>query len=138
MSWTWLAALVPFFSAIVGAAVGGLVVHRTALARDARNEQRARRVEHLISAYQRLSAASNREGNLNPEQAADLEAALSEVMLLGQRTEIGAARAFMVTFATEGGAELDPLLIALRSSLSEELGLDPTPLPKPYSIRLLL
>ncbi|MFF5386303.1 MULTISPECIES: hypothetical protein [Kocuria] len=39
------------------------------------------------------------------------------MLLLGQRTEIGAARAFMVIFAAERGAELDPLLIALRASL---------------------
>lgn len=133
---TWLDVIVPLLSAIVGAVVGGVIVHRAAASRDARNEQRGRRVEHLISAYQRLIAVSNRNGKADPAQTASLENAISDIMLLGQETEVEAARQFIVALSQDGNADLDPLLIALRNSLRDELNLDKTAMPRPYNLRM--
>ncbi|CEP26437.1 Putative uncharacterized protein [Propionibacterium freudenreichii subsp. freudenreichii] len=133
---TWLNVIVPLLSAVVGAVVGGLVVHRFAVTRDARNEQRARRIEHLISAYQRLIAAANQPEGLSADHQRGLESAVSDIMLLGQKAEVDAAREFLVAFARDGNADLDELLAELRSSLRDELNLDKTPMPKPYNLRM--
>jgi hypothetical protein len=131
----WVSFLVPLVSALLGAVVGGFVVHRLTLARDARNTQRALRVEHLVSSWGRLSEASNRE-SLSAEHAKGLEGAISDVMLLGDRAEVDAAREFIVEFARSGRGDLERLLTALRSSLRRELNLSDDPLPAPYSVRV--
>lgn len=130
-----LSVLVPLASAILGAVVGGLVVHRFAVVRDVRNEQRGRRVDHLISAYRRLVAASNRTGGMSEEHEHQVEEALSDIILLGQRSEVEAARDFMLEIGRSRSADLEPLMVALRSSLRSQLQLDETPLPRPYSLR---
>jgi hypothetical protein len=126
---------VPLLVAVVGllaAVVGGLIV----VARDLRNERRGRRVEHLISAYQRIIAAANRPGGEPSGYNAAFEAAVSDVMLLGQQNEVEAARQLLLALRDGSDPDLKPLLEALRTSLREELALDETPLPKPYLVRL--
>jgi hypothetical protein len=131
----WLSVVVPLLSAVVGASVGGLVVHRFTAVRDARNAQRSLRIEHLVSAYRRLIAVSNREA-LDAEQRAALESALSDVVLLGQRAEVDEAEAFMVGFAESRLTSLDQLLLVLRSSLRSEVKLADLPMPSRYVLRL--
>ncbi|MCG2801825.1 MAG: hypothetical protein L6311_06995 [Cellulomonas sp.] len=128
--------VVPLASALLGAVVGGVVVHRLTGARDARNAQRSSRVDHLISAYRRLVAASNRAQDMTDEQASGLESAIADIVLLGERAEVDQARKFLLRFRDEGGADTGPLLAALRSSLRRELMLEELPMPDPYMLRL--
>jgi len=131
----WLSVVVPLLSAVVGASVGGLVVHRSTAARDARNAQRSLRIEHLVSAYRRLVGASHRPA-YDAELNSGLENALSDVVLLGQRAEVDEAAAFMARFAEFGEASLDQLLRDLRSSLRSELKLEVLPMPNPSILRI--
>ncbi|WP_066642156.1 hypothetical protein [Serinicoccus hydrothermalis] len=133
----WSAALVPLLSAVLGAVVGGLVVHRLSVQRDVLGARRSQRIEYLVSAYRRLSDAANRLPGLSDERIAGLEGALADIVLLGEPAEIEAARQFMLAMAQgQGGAGLDPVLVALRASLRAEIGLTQHPLPKPYNLRM--
>ncbi|MDQ1294494.1 MAG: hypothetical protein QG608_2377 [Actinomycetota bacterium] len=121
---------------LLAAIIGGLIVHLTAAARGSRNERRGRRVEHLISAYQRIIAAAHRPGGEGAGHASAFEAAVNDVMLLGQQKEVEAAHRLLLALRDGSGTDLEPLLEALRTSLREELALDKTPLPKHYFVRM--
>ncbi|MGV1004230.1 MAG: hypothetical protein ACOYEV_05575 [Candidatus Nanopelagicales bacterium] len=122
--------------ALVSAIVGGLVVHLFASVRDSRNAQRAKRIEHLVSAYQRLIDATERDGAMTPSRVTAVESALADVLLLGKKSEVEAAAEFIRTWAERGGTSLRPLLNALPTSLRDELKLDSTPLPDLYNLRI--
>lgn len=125
--------VVPLLSAIVG----GLVVHLFASVRDSRNAQRAKRIEHLVSAYQRLIDATERGGAITPSRATSVEGAVADVLLLGQKSEVEAAAALIRSWAESDVTSLRPLLDALRTSLRDELKLDSTPLPDLYNLRII-
>lgn len=131
---TW-AVLVPLFSALIGAFVGGLVAHLLTRRREQENDRRAQRVAYLVDAYRSLIDCANRR-SMTVEQKAALEAALSDVMLLGSADEVGRAREFVAAMAQRQGADLEPLIEALRASLREEIGLADVPLPRPYNLRI--
>jgi len=57
-------------------------------------------------------------------------------MLLGEAEEIVAARTFVVEMSKNHGAELDPLIQALRTSLRRELELGEVAMPSPYNLRI--
>ncbi len=134
---TWLTVLVPLLSALSGAIVGGLLVHRLTLQREALGARRTQRVDFLLSAYRRLIGASNRD-RLTREHRDDLEAAFADIMLLGGQSEIDAASTFMTQFVETMEGSLDPVVFALRKSLRDEIGLDDIPMPRPYNLRLHL
>lgn len=129
-------ALIPLASTLLGVVVGGWVAHRTSLARDARGEQRTRRVGYLVEAYRAIERSTNHSRPLTSDQARVLEQAVADVMLLGQAPEVDAATEFIREFADGGGASAHALLVALRASLRQELALDETMLPKPFSLRI--
>lgn len=133
----WLAVVIPLLSALLGAVVGGFLVHRLTLQREALGARRTQRVDFLLSAYRRLIRASNRH-RLTREHRDDLEAAFSDIMLLGGQVEIDAASKFMVQFVDTMEGSLDPVIFALRKSLRDEIGLGDVPMPHPYNLRLHL
>lgn len=92
------------------------------------------RVRYLIDAYRALMDAANR-AKLSSDQERALERAISDVMLFGQPDEVEQARAFIVAFAQDHQARLDPLLAELRAGLRRELSLEQTPTPNPYNLR---
>ncbi|MDO5617255.1 hypothetical protein [Kocuria sp.] len=132
----WLDVLVPLLSASLGALVGGFLVHHLASVREVRGARRAQRTDYLVHAYRRLIDAANRPGGPTDEQIAGLEASLSDVMLLGETQEVEAARRFMVGMAESGEANLNEVIMALRSSLRRELGLPACDLDRPYNLRM--
>lgn len=133
----WLAVVIPLLSALLGAVVGGVLVHRLTLQREALGARRTQRVDFLLSAYRRLIRASSRD-RLTREHRDDLEAAFSDIMLLGGQAEIDAASKFMVQFVKTMEGSLDPVIFALRKSLRDEIGLGDVPMPRPYNLRLHL
>ena len=133
----WLAVVIPLLSALLGAVVGGVLVHRLTLQREALGARRTQRVDFLLSAYRRLIRASNRN-RLTREHRDDLEAAFSDIMLLGGQVEMDAASKFMVQFVDTMEGSLDPVIFALRKSLRDEIGLGDVPMPHPYNLRLHL
>lgn len=133
----WLGVFVPLLSASLGAIVGGLLVHRLTLQREALGTRRSQRVDFLLNSYRRLIRASNRD-RLTREHRDDLESALSDIMLLGGQAEIEAASEFMVEFAEKGDASLNPVIFALRKSLRDEIGLMDIRMPRFYNLRVRL
>ncbi|WP_237224641.1 hypothetical protein [Rothia nasisuis] len=134
----WM-AVIPILSALVGAIVGGVVVHLFTARRGLHKARRDQRVEFLILAYRRLTDASNRE-ILSDDQCKGLETALSDIVLLGERAEVGVVQQFMQQMANKQeseSADLEPLLDALRNSFRAELRLSATPMPRPYSLRMV-
>jgi hypothetical protein len=83
------------------------------------------RVSYLLEAYRRLERASNR--SLSDASAEQLEAAISDVMLLGSPEQVALAVNLARGFSTERAADAQPLLLALRESLRAELLLGALP-----------
>lgn len=90
--------------------------------------------DYLLDAYRKLERASNRP--LTPEVAAELEAAIGDVMLMGSSKQVEVAEAFGRKFATDHEAESRPLLLALRTSLRNELLLGELPQSAYVSLRI--
>lgn len=134
---SWILPLVTATTSLLGVIVGAVIAHRATLARESAAERRTRRVEHLVSAYRRLESAANRSGGMSPGQEADLESAVTDIMLLGQPAEIEATTRFLREFDANGAAPLDPVIRTLRRSLRDELELADVPLPNPYQLRIV-
>ncbi len=96
--------------------------------------RRNMRIDYLFDAYRRLDRASN--GRLSQGSARDLEAAVSDIMLLGSPRQAGLAEEFARTFAAKGDADAGPLLQGLRDSLRGELLLERLPSGSYVSLRI--
>lgn len=136
MTTFWVPALASLISTVVGAIVGGFCVHKLTMSRELVAARGAKRTDYLISVYRQLANAANRRSGMSQTQIDCLEAALADVILLGEKEEIVAAREFIVGMAETRSAELDPLLGALRTSLRRELELSEVAVPAPYSLRI--
>ena len=80
-------------------------------------------MQYLVDAYRRLEFVSNRP--ISPESAPEFEKAIADIQLFGSPRQVLLAREFTTMFAEKGTHSLDPLLGDLRSSLREELNLEP-------------
>ena len=118
MNWS---LLLPLLVTTAVGVVGWNAAHRLAGARDRDAKRRAMITEHLIEAYRRLEPLSDVLGS----NGRDVEGAIADIQLLGSPEQIKLAQDFATAFAGEGTAQLDPLLLSLRSSLRSELGLSP-------------
>lgn len=132
----WPAVVVPLLSSIFGAVIGGILVHRLTLIREVRGARREQRTDYLVHAYRRLADAVNRPEGLTNEQKSDVEASLSDIVLLGDAQEVEAALQFMVDMDKDSGADLGAVISALRSSLRREIDLPAIDLPRLYNLRL--
>jgi hypothetical protein len=112
-------------------AVGGWLVSQ---AQARRATRRNMRIDYLLQAYRRLERASNRP--LTPDFAAELEAAIGDVMLLGSPEQAALAADFARKFAAERVADTQPLLLNLRDSLRDELLLGSLPPSAYVSLRV--
>ena len=92
------------------------------------------RVSYLLDTYRRLDRASNRQ--LNPEYDRELEAAISDVMLLGSPHQAELAADLARGFAAGHIADARPLLLTLRNSLRRELLLGDLPSTSYVSLRV--
>lgn len=133
----WWEPLVSLSSVLVGAVVGGLVVHRLTLRRESLAARRTQRVAFLLDAYRKLIDASERDP-LGEQRRDNLESALADIMLLGGAAEIEATERFQREFVEGGGASLVPVIEALRASLRNELGIEAIDLPDEFNFRLRL
>lgn len=133
----WWEPLISLTSVLVGALVGGLVVHRFTLRRESLSARRTQRVAFLLDAYRKLIDASERDA-LGEQRRDNLESALADVMLLGGASEIEAADRFQREFVEGQSASLVPVIVALRTSLRRELGIEAVELPERFNLRLRL
>ena len=87
--------------------------------------RRNMRIDYLLSAYRRLEHASNRSMTSLHEEG--LEAAVSDIQLLGSPQQVQLAIEFAEAFAAQRQADTEPLLQDLRASLRRELLLEAVP-----------
>jgi hypothetical protein len=114
--------LLPLIVTAALAVAGWYAVHRLSMNRDQENKRRELRIQYLLEAYRRLENSSNRH-DLSA-YARDLESALADIQLLGNKDQVQLAHEFAVSMAKNQTASLDPLVANIRSELRRELGLD--------------
>src|ERR1700689_10167 len=112
------AVLVLGWAVTVAIAIGGWLVSQRQARRATRSNMR---INYLLDAYRRLAKASNRP--LDATSASDIEAAISDIFLLGTPTQARLAAELGRAFADSGNADAKDLLMDLRTSLRDELQL---------------
>ncbi|MBD7956841.1 hypothetical protein H9651_04270 [Microbacterium sp. Sa4CUA7] len=133
----WWEPLISLASVLVAAVVGGLVVHRLPLRRESLVARRTQRVAFLLDAYRKRIDASERD-ILGDDMRSNVESALADIMLSGGQAEIDATERFQRNFVEGRGASLVPVIVALRSSVRNELGIEAVDLPDRFNFRLSL
>lgn len=99
------------------------------------NKAREKQIEHLIEAYRRLEACSNRsypkDGCLAKQEydarMKTVESAVADVQLLGSPRQVELVQRFAQKFAETKEASLDELLGDMRSDLRHVLNLATVP-----------
>jgi hypothetical protein len=111
--------LIPLLVTTCVAVVGWYAAHRLAASRDRDSKRREMITQHLIAAYRQLEP----HWELDAETGREVERAIADIQLLGSPEQVRLAQDFATSFANNGTAQLDPLLLSLRSALRTELGL---------------
>lgn len=112
--------LIPLLITSIVVIVGWFIVHWLSSKRDQRNKRRELRVQYLIDAWRNLANVSNREDN---SRLSDLESAIADIQLFGNKKQIELAQKFTQDFVNHKTANLDELLFELRQELRQELSL---------------
>ncbi len=97
---------------------------------------RSRRIDHPIEAWRGLMAVANRKDAPTPDQNDAFEAALTDIMLLGEAAEIHATESFIRAAGRSEPTNLDAIVNALRKSLRDELQLGEVALPQDRVLRI--
>jgi hypothetical protein len=103
--------------------LGWLMVHVLSARRDRLNKKRDLRTKYLIDAYRDIAASSNRGSD--PQLHLNLENAVQDVQLLGNRSQLDALGRSIEVSRGEGGLDFSELLEKLRAELRTELNLEP-------------
>ena len=119
----FVSVMIPLLAALLGAGLGGTVVHFLTKSRDSLNQRRTLRIEYLINAYRALENSGDRT-SVTPEQVRGAEIAISDIVLLGHRREIEVAEEVLSEISANSGGSILPLARALRASLRRELKLE--------------
>ena len=106
---------------VLVALAGWLVVHRLTAWRDRANHKRQIQSEYLISAYRRLANAANRPPMKDSPYFRDMESAIADIHLFGDKEDVEVVNQFLNEFSAQGHASLDPLLLRLRNKLRKEM-----------------
>lgn len=109
---------------VLVALTGWLVVHRLTAWRDRANHKRQIQIEYLISAFRRLANSANRQPQENSPYFRDMESAIADIQLFGDKKDVELVKNFLDEFLHSGQASMDPLLSKLRSKLRKELNYD--------------
>jgi hypothetical protein len=115
--------IVPTLVAIFGWWFVGVLATR----RDRESKRREIRVQHLIEAYRQLANVSNRPFTEETRRA--LEAAMTEIQLLGSARVVDLADKWVEAYIARQAGATSPLATTLRDELREELRLEHLPGP---------
>jgi hypothetical protein len=111
---------------VIGIILSTYIVARgweAAKTRDLENRKREIITGYLIEAYGNIENACGREGRTTEEQKRKAEQAIADIQLLGSPKQIELAKKFAETMNKESFDDPRYLLVELRNSLREELGL---------------
>jgi uncharacterized membrane protein YgcG len=110
--------------AIVLLAIRVFVMQRVQTRRQRENRQETERLKSLVAAYRSLA------GSFTPaagEQRLQMEEALSDIVLFGTLEQVDLAAECANALARGEAVDYQPLVLALRSELRVQLGLDALP-----------
>lgn len=122
--------LIPLSATSIITVLGWYFVHNLNRLRDIQNKRKELRVSYLIEVWRKLNHVSNRSTDRTEEEEMNerlvfLEQIITDIQLFGSSTQIGLAKQILSELKKEGKVNLDKLLNDLRSSLREELSLEP-------------
>lgn len=120
----WLTLIASLFLAVVLLAIRIVVMMRIQQRRQRENRQEAERLRSLVAVYRSLA------GSFSPgtgEQAAQLEEALSEVVLFGSLRQVELAVQCIHRLKAGLDPQVQDLVVELRAELRTQLGLEPIP-----------
>jgi len=118
--------LIPLLVTTIVAVAVWIVGHRLNAERDLQNKRVELRIRYLLEAYRNLEASIETE--VSRKNLDVLEAAISDVQLLGSPEQVDKVLAWSSLFAktgTQKDVNLQDLLEDLRASLRQDLGLRP-------------
>ena len=120
-----LPLLVPLLITTCVAILGWVVAHRFTAARDLKNKRLELRTRYLLEAYRQLERAVGRR--VTQETVSVVESAFADIHLLGSREHVQKTAEYVHELGDKdlGDLPLGPLLLDLRNSLRQELGLEP-------------
>lgn len=109
------------------------IVHSLNKKRDLINKKKEMRIKYLITAWQLLESASNRQ---DASLINNLEKAIADIQLFGSLEQIRLSMEFVSYFKTNRTADTSKLLNELRNDLRKELDLDAVQLSDFASLRI--
>lgn len=122
----WAKIIVSAVATLIGAAVvvfGWHKSHQLTSERDQLNKRRDLRLTMMLDAYRALANSAQRP--FVGDAALEAEKALESIQLLGTPKQIEIAQRLMKDFAEHQGIDWHPLLVELRTSLREDIALEP-------------
>jgi hypothetical protein len=125
----WAKILVPTLLApLIGAVVvvyGWRKSHQLAAERDQRNKRRELRLSAMLDAYRALASSVHRPDSDFGNAIVEVEKALQSIQLLGTPAQIALVQRLLQEFGRNGTTDFEPVLLELRTSLREDLALEP-------------
>lgn len=115
--------IIPFATALFAGVIGAWTTFLFSLRQDREARRRERIVSHSIDAYRNLESSVGQE-ELTPDQKSRFESSIAAIFLLGSKKSAKAASDFTIGVVSGDGGKLKSLLMALRSDLRRELGLE--------------
>lgn len=119
MKWV---TLIPTTIATLVAVAGWIVAYKFNSARDIKNKQREIRVKHLAEIYDVLLELGRNVDILGNYQ--EVEKAVSYIHLYGNAKQVSLCESFVRDLTETGGANQTKLVVEIRNSIREELGLE--------------
>src|SRR5262245_30743170 len=108
-------------AATIGAFVAAILAHRFTSRRDQTNRRSDVRIQYLLEAYRAISSSVGRDLEGNDEDARTLERGLSDIQLMGSRSQANLAAEVAEGLEAKGEVAAKKLLCALRGDLRDEL-----------------
>jgi hypothetical protein len=114
--------LIPASIASIVAVVGWVIGHRFNSERDLKNNQRQLRLKYLIEAYDTFLELGGNVDILGNYRA--VEKSVHDLQLFGTPEHIRLCKKFVDDVTTDGKANHNELVIAIRNFIRDELGLE--------------
>lgn len=128
--WSFIISL----TALLFSFISIFIAHFLSKKRDLINKKKEMRIKYLITAWQLLERASNRQDN---SLIYDLEKAIADIQLFGSLEQIRLSKELVSTFMKTRTADTSVLLNELRNDLRKELDLDTVELSNFASLRII-
>lgn len=100
--------------------IGWFTVNWLTAKREFHSKRREVRIKYLIGAYRSIASAANRGEQTSEEQKYQIESAVEDIQLLGNKSQVGALKRMIA----QRNNDFTEVLMELRYELRQELGLE--------------